>query len=214
MTFEGLLSLYGAALATLLAAAQLVAWWSRRVKLEVKAGIVRRAIGVSERESSRGTPVRVSRGGDEFWEEILVSIEVRNKGGVPIQIVGVLVEFVDDGKLSTFQIFPDPLPSVLQPGTRIECSIQKEFLDFAPAVVFFGVIDALGRRFAPTTSENTDVIGACWKLPTRVGSYRRRGEEDGEEVSAFQMKDRAQMSSPRPADRRARPFVVKRGADE
>lgn len=214
MNLGGMLSLYGAVLATFLALAQLVIWWSRRVRLEVKVGIERRALDPSERESSRGTPMQVSRGGEEHWEEVLVAVEVRNKGGTPVQIVGVLIEFVEDGKLSTFQIVPDPLPSVVQPGTRVECSIQKEFLDFAPAITFFGVIDALGRRFGPTRAESISAIGAAWQLPTRVGRYRKRGEEHGKEVSAFQMRDRAQMSTPRPAGRRDLPIVVKRGVGE
>lgn len=209
MSIEGTLSLYGAALATVLALGQLISWWGRRVNLEVVTGITRGAIDEGERKSSRGTPVRVRRGDGDFWEEALVAIEVRNRGGTPVQIVAILIEFIEDGKVSSFQVFPDPLPSVLQPGTRIECSIQKEFLDLAPAIVFFGVVDALGRRFAPARSESVAVISAAWTLPTRVGMYRRRDESHGETVSAFQMKDRAQMSTSRPASRRARPFIVK-----
>ena len=209
MSLEGVLSLYGAALATILALAQFIAWLRRRVNLEVVTGITRGAVDEGERESSKGTPICVRRDDSDLWEEALVAIEIRNRGGTPVQIVGVLVEFIEDGKLSSFQVIPEPLPSVLQPVTRIECSIQKEFLDFAPAIVFFGVVDELGRRFAPARSESVAVISASWKLPTRVGNYRRRDGKDGETVSAFQMKDRAQMSTPRPAGRRARPFIVK-----
>jgi hypothetical protein len=208
---EGVLSIYGAALATILALAQFIHWWSRRMRIAVVARIERQALGLGEHDSCKGTPLQVTRHGDEFWEEALVTVEVRNKGGTPVQIVAVVIDFVEEGKLSTFQIVPEPLPSVLQPGTRVECSIQKEFLDFAPAVVFFGVVDALGRRFAPPLAESIDVIESSWKLPSRIGRYRRSGDTVGPVVSAFPVRDRVQVSSPRPLGRHIRPFSVKAG---
>lgn len=84
VNLEGIISLYGAVLATLLAVAHLVAGWSRRVKLGVKAGIERQPLDASARESSRGSPLRVSRDGHDFWEEVLVGVEVRNKRGTPV----------------------------------------------------------------------------------------------------------------------------------
>jgi hypothetical protein len=209
MSVESVLSVYGAVLATSIALAQFVTWWRKRVRVEVRTRIVRSSLGGVEPQISRGTAVRVVRHADEFWEEILVGLEVRNKGGTPVQIVAVLVEFVDSGMVTSFQIVPDPLPSVLQPGTRIECSVQKEFLDSASAVTFFGVVDALGRRYAPPKAESIDVIGSSWCLPTRIGQFRSRKDANAPPVSAFPARDRAQMSQSSAPMRPPHPFIVR-----
>lgn len=209
MSAEVVLSIYGAVLATALALAQLGSWWSRRVKLEIVTGVEHRPISEDERETVRGTPMQVARGNDLLWEEMLIAVEIRNTGGTRVQVVAIVVESVESGIVSTVQIVPSPLPSVLEPGTRVECSIQKEFLDLASGIVFFGVVDALGRRFAPAKDACVRTILTSWDTPSRVARFRRRGDDASEPVSAFQARDRAQMSSPRPARRRERAIVLR-----
>lgn len=213
MTADTIVAVYGAVVATAVAVGQGFSWWQRRVRVRVEVSIERRALSRDESDTCRGTPVTVVRSGSDFLEEVLIAIRIANVGGAPVQISAIALEHVADDKLSLFQIFPEPLPVLLEPGTQVTCSIQKEFLDVASGVVFFGAIDGIGRRYSAVAEANIDVIGASWGLPSRVGWYQSRVEGyEAEKVQAFPVRDRAVMTSrPLTGKREVRPFIVKAG---
>lgn len=211
MSASDLVAIYGAILATLVALAQLWNWWHRRVRVKVHVRVATRPIGEAEGETARGTAVLVRRGRDELWEEFLVSFEVRNAGGAPVQIVAVVLEHTEGEVLHSIEIVPEPLPTVVAPATKVDFSVQKEFIDLASSVIFFGVVDALGRRYSAHRSQITNVIEASWSAPTRVRMYQRRDDVEGPPVKAFQMHDRASMrAAPVSSRKRRRVFVRKR----
>jgi hypothetical protein len=212
---ETAVAVYGAVLATAIAVGQFVAWLRRRIKVGVSSDFVFEGldaiVGVddpSKRDDTRGTPVIVQRGDDELWEQALVLLIVRNEGGAPVQIVAVVVErLTRDGKLQSVQVIPPPLPHVLAPHTRIEVTMQKEILDMTDSVTFFGVVDALGRRYAPPTEQVRQTIARSWDLPTRVGNYVRRDDPTSPPVLSYQAWDRATIDSARRVSNPPTPLI-------
>lgn len=204
------LSVYGAALATVIAITQFVGWWRSRVRVEVSTHFVRSALSPSEKDDARGTPMQVERDSEVLWEEALISLEVRNWGGKPVQIVAVLVESSEREGVQSFQVIPEPLPHVLEPGTRIEITLQKEVLDMGSAITFLGVVDALGRRYAPPDDQTTRVVQSSWASPTRVRRFRSRAHPDAAPVLAFQMRDRCQMNFTDRPNKAVTPLVTRR----
>lgn len=203
-------SVYGAALATIIAITTFVGWWRSRVRVEVSTHFVRSALDPSEMDDARGTAMQVQRGSELLWEEALIGLEVRNVGGKPVQIVAVLVESSERDGLQSFQVIPEPLPHVLDPGTRIEITVQKEVLDMVSAITFLGVVDALGRRYAPPDDQTMRVVQSSWDSPTRVRRFRSRTHPKAAPVLAFQMRDRCQMNlTDRPA-KAATPLATRR----
>lgn len=186
------IAIYGAGLATLLAVGQGISAFRRRARIGVGMAFSFGALNENDRDQAHGTPVQVKRGGGSQWQEALLRLTVRNEGGVPIQIVAVVIESLGkDGELTISQFTPEPLPYVLEPGTRIEVLMQKEPIDMLDNITFLGVIDALGRRYKPDADELREVVQRSWGLPTRVQSYVRRDDPTAPPVLAYQNRERS-----------------------
>jgi hypothetical protein len=181
------IAIYGAVLATVIAIGQGVSSWRKRVRVGVSTTIGFIPIDEDDRDSARGTPVQVTHGRDVLWEEALLRLTVRNQGGVPVQIVAIVIESLrPDGGLSAYHIAAEPLPFVLDPGTRVEVSVQKEPLDTLDNVTFLGVIDGLGRRYSPNVDEVRRVVRQSWDLPTRVQVFQRKDDPTAPPILAYQ----------------------------
>ncbi len=190
------IAIYGAALATLIAIGQGLAAVRHRARVGVSVGFTFTALDESNRESAHGTPLQFDRGGESSWEEALLRLTIRNEGGVPIQVVAVVIESLkQDGELNISQFAPEPLPHVLEPGTRIEITMQKEPIDMLDNVAFFGVTDALGRRYAPKVEEVRGAVRQSWDLPTRVRKYSRRDDPAAPPILAYQNRERESLIS-------------------
>ena len=129
--------------------------------------------------------------GEGGWREVLVEITVVNQGSKPIQIVGVFVK----GEFKTNQIFPENIPSVLDPFTQVVTTIQKEWLD-DKSVKSFGVVDALGKYHQLPKGVFENVITECVALPSERKKFRHK--ESGELVEAFQLRDRSSIQYTQP----------------
>src|SRR5215210_3281901 len=103
-------ALYAAGLSTLLALAQFLQAWRRRSRIVVDADLVYSSRG------SHGTPVLIERGSDVLEETVSVRFTIRNLGGSPVQILGLLLEsggsVARARTLNTHQISPQGLPVV------------------------------------------------------------------------------------------------------
>lgn len=190
-------ALYGAGLSTALAATQGWSAWRRRTNVSVSAEVM-----YSAGESVYGTPVPVERGDDIHPESVVIAFEIRNFGGRPVQVLGLLIESLhrESEVLDSRQITPSGLPVVLEPGTTAEALLQKEHLDFLESCTFIGVVDGMGRRQGMPSEQASAILARCWQLPTRVGVYQRR-DDPSKRAVAFQLADSAKMTS-RPDDRR------------
>jgi hypothetical protein len=184
------IAIYGAALATLIAIVQGVNALRRRVRIGVDTELTFASMNETERESAHGTPVLIDRNGHPGWQEVLLVLTVKNEGGVPIQVVAVVIESLSPGgQLSISQFAPNGLPHVLDPGTRIQIAIQKEPIDMLDNVTFLGVTDALGRRYSSKAAEVRTTVQQSWELPTRVQKFARRDNPSGPPVLAYQNRE-------------------------
>ena len=203
VTTGDLVALYAAALSTLLALGQAVNSWRQRSRITVSATMAYAPSG------TYGTPVRVQRGKDLLDEVVSVSITIRNIGGVPVQVLGVLLEDLVADRLNVVQITPHGLPVVLDPGTTTMVQLEKEHLDDLAACTFIGVVDGTGHRHSVVNPRS--LIEDSWRLPTRLAVYQRR-DEPADRVVAFQVADPAILTT-RPARRglrrKAKPIVAR-----
>ncbi|MBD8103954.1 hypothetical protein PlfCFBP13513_15750 [Plantibacter flavus] len=205
---ETFVALYGAALATILAIAQGISFLRRRARIGVTTGLRYEGMEESERDTSHGTPVLTRRGRDVELQEVLVQMTIRNEGGVPVQVVAVVIEsLTPSGDLTISQFSPEPLPHVLEPGTRIEIMMQKEPLDMLDNVTFFGVSDALGRRYASNSDDVRDVVLQSWNLPTRVAKFVRRDDISAPPVLAYQSREESALVETTRVRKGVRPLV-------
>jgi hypothetical protein len=145
---------------------------------------------------------------------VYVEFTVRNVGGRPSQVSGVMIEAVghESRSRSIFQISPPgTLPVVLDPGTSVEVKIEKEHLDFIENLTFLGVVDGTGRRHSMPPDHARTLVREAWSLPTRVAVFRRR-DDPTSTVLAFQLAEQAKFTE-QPLDARAQrrlEFVVSR----
>lgn len=205
---EIVIAIYGAALASLIAIVQAVAALRRRVRIGVSAELTFAALDEKDRESTHGTPIRIDRSGDVGWQEALLALTVRNEGGVPVQIVAVVIEsLAPNGQLIISQFAPGGLPHVLDPGTRIRIAIQKEPIDMLDNVTFLGVADALGRRYTPKADEVRATVQRSWELPTRVQKFVRRDNRSRPPVLAYQNREREAAIETTKSGRRASALI-------
>jgi len=134
--------------------------------------------------------------GIELYYEALVSISILNKGQRSTQIAAVFVESEGDDAVHLQQIIPDGLPAILDPITRKEVTIQKEWIDTCgDRILSVGALDARGVRHEVRTEQFTALIKRCSELPSRVKKYRRRDDPNAPAIWAFPVKDRATLTS-------------------
>lgn len=197
MDAADVIALYGAGLSTVIAAASAWEAWRGRARLSVSAKLM-----YSAGESAYGTPVLVERGDDVLQETVVVAFEVRNHGGTPTQVLGLVIESPgsEPNVLQSKEIATAGLPVVLEPGTTIGALLQKEHFDFLESCTFVGVVDGMGRRHGVAPEQGAELLNRCWQLPTRVAVYQRRDDPD-KRVVAFQLADSAKLKK-RHDDRR------------
>jgi hypothetical protein len=192
---NGVIAIYGAAVATAVAISSAVARYRDRPAIQVTGGLVRHTVDPSEAEGLRGTIHEVERGGVRLHEEVLVQLNVVNNGRRAVQITAVVVESAAKNHLNIHEIVPAPLPALVEPLTSIELTFQKEVIDAGDAIMFIGVVDALGRKHGLARDQAAPLIEQIWALPTRATWYYRRDAPVTEPpVLAFQMTDAARIS--------------------
>lgn len=198
-------AIYGAGLSTAIALTQGVSAWRRSTKVSVSA-----EMAYSTGNSPYGTPIAVQRGNDVVEETATINFTIRNLGGNPVQVLGLLLETLvkSSQTLQTREVTPSGLPIVLEPGTTIQADLQKEHLDLLESCTFIGVVDGSGRRHRVNPERAAALLRECWRLPTRVDVYHRRDDPE-DRVVAFSLGDSAKLTS-RPATRpfRGRPSVL------
>ncbi len=177
-----ILSIWGAALATALAAVQI--WKHVRDRPDIRVEAQLSFLPIDVDADSKGTKIETKHGP----QEVLLTVNVVNQGLRPLQITACVVR---ESNGNVTQVVPDQLPVVLEPNTRVQCHIQKEWLDDVE-VSRFGVVDALGRTHSIDENVLGKLLSQCRELPSNKKSYRRN--ETGEMVKAFQAKDKATLS--------------------
>ncbi|MFD4325668.1 hypothetical protein ACFWQC_13605 [Nocardioides sp. NPDC058538] len=184
------IALYGAALASVLAVSQGASAWRQRTRIEVRAHFE------YEVHNTSGTPVLVERGDDTRMERVAVRFTIRNLGGKPVQVSGVLIESLDSSKMTlhTHRITPMGIPIVLDPGTEAETVIQKEQIDLLDSCTFLGIVDGTGRRHGVPSDQAAEIVKQSWSLPTRVGVFQRR-DDPAKRVVAFRATDPARLTT-------------------
>lgn len=194
MDTANIIALYAAGLSSILAIAQGIKAWRSRTKVSVAAEMVYTT------GDSYGTPVQVQRGEDILEQCVSVSFTIRNLGGTPIQILGILLEDLNKSSLQVSQISANNLPVVLEPGTTTEVTLQKEHLDLLECCTFIGVVDGTGRRHPVPTRQAREVIEESWRLPSRLAVFQQR-DDPSKRVIAHQLAVSGKFTE-RPAKRR------------
>lgn len=189
------IALWGAVLSTGLATLQFLTWLRARPRIKVDCNLEFMTSSGDDENEAKGTIVPVIHDRDVYQEEVLVRFHITNHGDKGVQIVAVVLEAIAEQYIHTNEITPDPLPTILEPFTSIDMTIQKEFIDMELAITFLGVVDALGRRQSVPDVQCRDVVTKCWDMPTRVGWFVRRDDPEAPPVRAFQSKDKFRLSS-------------------
>ncbi|MFE6273507.1 helix-turn-helix domain-containing protein [Streptomyces goshikiensis] len=139
-----------------------------------------------------GTPVHVQHERDVLLKEVLVRVTVVNESRLPVQITAFVVEAWDNEALRSFDLLPEPLPTMVEPRSRIVLRVQKEPIDSLDAITFIGVVDGLGKRYGLLAEDVRALAAASWALPTRVIAARRR-DDPSYMVAAFQTRTPVEM---------------------
>ncbi|UOQ74510.1 hypothetical protein [Hymenobacter cellulosilyticus] len=175
-----LISIWGASIATILAAIKVVEFLRERISIKIKANLI---FAPSNTEGkSKGTLIQVEGRGAQ---EVLLSVSIVNTGRRPIQITAIVVE---ENSGSSIQIIPQELPAVLAPLTSVVTTIQKEWIDGIP-VKEFGVLDALGNMHTLKREDLINLVQASNSYPSNRKQYRNK--DSGEIVTAFQGLDKS-----------------------
>jgi hypothetical protein len=182
-TIKTILAVLGAVRSTILAIRTFVSAARDRPQISVSASLV--SLSCNESDTTKGTKVYLEERG---WSEVRIQIRVRNQGSRSLQIVSV---FVQDSK-ATHQIFPENIPSILEPRTQLETTIQKEWVDNVD-VQALGVLDATGKRHDVPVKQVHETIEKSNALPSNKRKYRHK--ETGEEVEAFELADRTTVNA-------------------
>lgn len=180
--YKDILAFWGAALSTLLGAAQLIKHYKDKPKISVDADLIFKTC--SQDDEVKGTKIDL---GEKGWNEIILLVKVVNSGAKALQISAIIVEDGQSGSLT--QITGDKLPAVLEPLTSIDLEIQKEWIDKID-LAFFGVIDALGKRYSVPKKKLSELIAKTNSFPSNKKRYKRKGDPSVM-VEAFQAKDKA-----------------------
>lgn len=193
MQTADVVAVYGAALSTALALSHGVGAWRGRARLALAVEFFKTAGHVPY-----GTPVRVGRRDDVHDESVAVQLTIRNVGGVPVQVLGLVIETTDfnAGTRLTYQVTPAEFPVVLEPGTTVEGILQKEHFDMLEECTFMGIVDGMARRHCIPRKEAARFLTECWRLPTRVNVFQRR-DDPRNQVAAFQAAEPARLTTRR-----------------
>lgn len=176
------LALWGAMLATALGIMEFLKHLRDKPRIVVTADLSFRT--TNKESDMKGTLVETKHGPNE----ILLAVAAANHGKQALQVTACLIE-ESNGNLQ--QVIPPGLPALLEPNTRVQVEIQKEWLDDVN-VVRLGVLDALGRVHAVDPTHVAELSQRCNALPSNKREYRNR--ETGEVVKAFQVKDKAVLT--------------------
>ena len=197
MDTANLIALYGAGLSTLLASSQGISVWRHRTRVKVTASII------YSTPDSYGTPVSIQRGEDTQDETVSICFTIRNMGGKPVQVLGLMTENLNKSTLQVSQITGHGLPIVLEPETTIEVYLQKEHLDLLESCTFIGAVDGTGRRHPVPRRQAKAIIEESWRLPTRVAVCQRR-DDASKRVVAYQLAEPGKFTERRVDHRRYR----------
>lgn len=189
------IALYGAVVATGVAAFQVGTHFRDNPRITVTASFSYSAGSEDRQSTTRGTLRRIERDGIVLTEEMLISFNVVNHGRRAVQISSVYCEELQESAFRMFELTPTPLPVTLEPLSSIEMSIQKEVIDMMDSVSSMGVVDALGRRHEISSDGVIEIARVSWNNPTRVAWYRRRDSPEVPPVRAFQTQDNTRLHS-------------------
>lgn len=216
MELTAWVGIWGGLVSTSLAVLQFVKWRRERPRLIVNALMsYHPSSGDEDPYLGLGTPVALQ----QDRKRAVVSINVANHGEQALQVVGFIIEAGSPALVRVNQVVPDGLPAVIEPRSSVAVGLQKEFLDTESEILFFGVVDALGRRHAVPEASAKTLIETAWQLPTRVQWVCRRDDPDGERFQAFKalqptsITTRPRTKSDRPLVSRAAPAPADRGLD-
>jgi hypothetical protein len=185
-----LLSLWGAALSTLLAILTLFDRTRARPIIRAHARIQLRNASDSPRFMT--ALVKTGPYDDEFLKEIYAEFRVENHGTKPLSLHHIYVEEGEQGNL--VYISPPGLPLVLEGESSATFEIQKEHFDaidipttqrIKSKVNEIGFVDALDRRYPVPKKELSELLDESFDLPTTRKLYARKDNEE-RKVVAFQ----------------------------
>lgn len=203
---------WGAVLSSVLALIQFGTWRLNRPRISVQCTF-EVATGIDPEggdEAILGTPVKVRQGPDVLDKTYFLRMQVSNSGDKGVQISSVTLESLEESRVNVHEVVPSLLPTVLEPRTAITLTVQKEFLDSVSAVTFFGVTDALGKRYGANDVSIREVVQQSWQLPSEVKWFKRR-DDPAVQVQAFPAKQRSRLSSTvSPKRLKPRRVIVKR----
>jgi hypothetical protein len=208
MELSAWIGIWGGVVSTSLGALQFVNWRHARPRLVLASTISNEATSLKDDDTTVGKLVHVQRGQDVLSELVTIKVTVVNHGDKALQLAAVVVESLAGDRINAQHVTPDPLPTVLEPRTGITLDLQKEYIDMADEIVFFGVVDALARRHPVPAEAAKNIILQSWGLPSRVKWFRRKDDPASEPVRACQMRQPCNMNS-RPATNKDRPFITR-----
>ena len=183
------LASWGALLSTTLGGMQILVWKRDRALLDVEAVVVSTSMpSLPDQRDPRLTAVEDKRG---LERGLFLNVSVINRGRRTIQIIKV---FFSDDK-SEQQVTPRNLPAILDPNTRVDLTLQLEWVsNYGTQLRSMGALDALGRRHPVDRDALERVVREVAAIPTRVAKYKRKEGSDprmDDEVTAFQAYDPA-----------------------
>lgn len=201
MTLELFLSLWGAGLATVLAANVIITTIRDKSALSVSVAMVYDT--ARQGADTHGVLFRDHSSRNPIWLEADVEVFIRNRGRRSCQASHVFVDFAK----CVFLVTPKPLPMVVEPHTMISVRIQPELLAMREAVensrrndspnytapAALGILDALGRKYSVPPEQLHKAIGECQTLPLRY--VEDESQEPGKVSYSVEMRDSGSFSN-------------------
>lgn len=184
-----LLSLWGAALSTVLAVLAIVDRTRARPIIRTHAKI--QISNVRERSKFTTASFKTGRYDDSVVQEIFVEFRAENHGNKPLSLQHV---YIEDGNGNLNYITPEGLPLILEGQSSSKFDIQKEYFDAIDIptrqrvigdVIEIGFVDALDRRYPVSKKELDLILRESLSLPTTRAVYVRK-EYPEDLVVAFQ----------------------------
>lgn len=189
------IAVYAAGLSTTTALVSFARMIRDRPSIAVQASFSFAAASSAD-DVPKGTPVEMHEPGLIY--ECLVHMRIVNRGRRAVQVVAVVVEGVAERNksnvIASHEVRPHPLPTVLEPLSSVEVSIQKEHFDQDDELLFLGVLDALGHRHATADEDILKILETNQTLPTSIALFQRR-DDPTKKIAAWQTKDVATMTT-------------------